>query len=153
MALQKINKYFNKIKAKSPYYFTTVILHPSLKRAYFCNKWKQQPQQWKYTKRCIETLFNEYITEQESEDIKEIIKLQCRKVPYTSSNNSGNKYSQSLLIDKSFTSLYSQKRIKLTTKLNRYYNTGLKFIKIQGKDNSKVNNIIPDPLNQQLIVG
>jgi len=40
MALEKLNKYFNKIKLKSPYYFIAVILHPSLKRAYFYNKWK-----------------------------------------------------------------------------------------------------------------
>jgi len=38
MAIQKINKYFNKIKDKSPYYFTTVILYPLLKRAYFHDK-------------------------------------------------------------------------------------------------------------------
>ena len=43
MAIKKINKYFNKMKAESPYYFTTVSLYPSLKRAYFCNKWKQWP--------------------------------------------------------------------------------------------------------------
>jgi len=40
MALQKLNKYFNKIKAKSLYYFIVVILYPSLKRVYFYNKWK-----------------------------------------------------------------------------------------------------------------
>ena len=40
MALQKLNKYFNKIKLKSPYYFIAAILYPSLKRAYFRNKWK-----------------------------------------------------------------------------------------------------------------
>ena len=43
MAIKKINKYFNKMKAESPYYFTTVILYPSLKRAYFYNKWKWWP--------------------------------------------------------------------------------------------------------------
>ena len=101
----------------------------------------------------METLFNEYITKQEGIDIKEIVKLRRRKVLYTSSNNLGNKYLQSLLINKSLTSLRSQKRIKLTTELNRYYNAGLKFIKIWGKDDSKVNDVVPDPLNWQLIVG
>ena len=43
MAIKKINKYFNKMKAESPYYFAAVILYPSLKRAYFCNKWKRWP--------------------------------------------------------------------------------------------------------------
>lgn len=100
----------------------------------------------------METLFNEYITKQEGKDIKEVVKLWYRKVPLISSDNLGNKYSQSLLINKSLTSLRLQKRIKLTTKLNRYYNIGLKFIKIWGKDNSKVNNVVLDPLNQQLIV-
>jgi hypothetical protein len=41
MALQKINKYFDKMKAESPYYFAIVILYPSLKRAYFRDKWKR----------------------------------------------------------------------------------------------------------------
>jgi hypothetical protein len=41
MAIQKINKYFNKIKAESPYYFVIVIFYLSLKRAYFRDKWKQ----------------------------------------------------------------------------------------------------------------
>ena len=95
----------------------------------------------------METLFNEYITKQEGKDIKEIVKLWCRKVPYTSSDNLGDKYSQSLLINKSLTSLRSQKQIKLTTKLNRYYNAGLKFIKICNKNGNKVNNIVLDPLN------
>ena len=74
MAIQKINKYFNKIKAKSPYYFTTVILSPSLKRAYFRNKWKQWPLQWKHAERCIETLFNDYINEQVDKEDKELTK-------------------------------------------------------------------------------
>ena len=38
IAIKKINKYFNKIKAKSPYYFTAVILYLSLKHTYFHNK-------------------------------------------------------------------------------------------------------------------
>ena len=38
MAIKKINKYFNKIKAKNPYYFAAVIFYPSLKHAYFFNK-------------------------------------------------------------------------------------------------------------------
>ena len=39
MAIQKVNKYFDKMMDESPYYFTAVILHPSLKRAYFRDKW------------------------------------------------------------------------------------------------------------------
>ncbi len=31
------------MKDESPYYFTAVILHPSLKRAYFRDKWKRWP--------------------------------------------------------------------------------------------------------------
>jgi len=41
----------------------------------------------------METLFNEYITKQEGEDIKEIVKLRHRKVPHTSSNDLGDEYS------------------------------------------------------------
>jgi len=33
MTIQKINKYFDKMKAESPHYFATVILHPFLKHA------------------------------------------------------------------------------------------------------------------------
>ena len=153
MALQKINKYFDKMKAESPYYFAAVILHPSLKRAYFRDKRKRWPQQWKHAKRCIKTLFDEYITEQEGKDIKEIVELRRRKVPHISGDDSGDEYLQSLLIDKSLTSLRSQKRIKLTTELDRYYDAGLEFIKIWGKDDSEVNNVVPDSLNWWLTVG
>ena len=41
MAIKKINKYFNKMKAESPHYFAAVILYLSLKRAYLRDKWKQ----------------------------------------------------------------------------------------------------------------
>ena len=41
MAIKKINKYFDKIKAKIPYYFAAVIFYLSLKRTYFYNKWKR----------------------------------------------------------------------------------------------------------------
>ena len=41
MAIQKVNKYFNKFKAESPYYFAAVILYPSLKRAWFADKWRK----------------------------------------------------------------------------------------------------------------
>jgi hypothetical protein len=81
----------------------------------------------------METLFNKYITEQEGEDIKETVKRRRRKVPYISSDDSGDKYSQSLLIDESLTSLYSQKRIKLITKLDCYYNAGFEFIRFGTK--------------------
>ncbi len=54
MALQKLDKYFNKIKAKNPYYFIMVIFHPSLKHAYFRNKWKRWLQWWKYAERYME---------------------------------------------------------------------------------------------------
>jgi len=63
MALQKLNKYFNKMKAESPYYFIAVIFYPSLKRAYFRNKWKWWPQWWKHAERCMETVFDNYINE------------------------------------------------------------------------------------------
>jgi len=75
MAIEKINKYFNKIKAESSYYFAAVILHPSLKRAYFRDKWKRWPQWWKHAKRCIETLFNDYINKQVDKEDKELVKL------------------------------------------------------------------------------
>ena len=93
----------------------------------------------------METVFNDYINEQVGEE-DEVVKPQCRKVPL-SGDDSGDKYSQSLLIDKTLTSSHLQKRIKLTTKLNHYYKAGLKLIKIHNKNSSKVSNIIPDPLN------
>ena len=115
MAIKKINKYFDKIKAESPYYFIIVILYLSFKRAYFRNKWKWWLQQWKYAKRYIETLFNDYINEKIDKEDKELIKL--------------------------------------ISKLNCYYNIGLKFIKIRFNNSNKWNNIIPNPLNWQLKIG
>jgi len=95
----------------------------------------------------METVFNDYINEQVDKEDEEVIKLQCRKVPCTPSDDSGNKYSQSLLVNKDFTSSRSQKQIKLTTELNYYYNASLKFIKIRDKNGSEVNDVVLDPLN------
>ena len=53
----------------------------------------------------METLFNKYITKQEGKDIKDVVKLWRRKVPLISSDDLGNKYLQSLLINKSLTFL------------------------------------------------
>ena len=61
---------------------------------------------------------------------------------------------QLLVIDKSLISFRcSQKRIKLASELNCYYNVGLKLIKIHTNDGNEVNNIIPNPLTQWLKVG
>jgi len=55
---------------------------------------------------------------------------------------------QSLVIAKSLTSLKrNQKRIKLASELDCYYNAGLEFIKINSEDGNKWNNIVPNPLN------
>ena len=95
----------------------------------------------------MEIVFNNYINMQVDKEDKEVVKLRRKKIPYISSDNLGNKYSQSLLVDEDLTSLRSQKRIKLTTELNRYYDVGLKFIKIRNKNGSKVNDVLLDPLN------
>ena len=61
---------------------------------------------------------------------------------------------QSLVIDKSLISFRrSQKRIKLASELNCYYNVGLKLIKIRTNNNDEVNNVIPNPLTWWLKVG
>jgi len=61
---------------------------------------------------------------------------------------------QSLVVDKSLTSLKrNQKRIKLASELDCYYNAGLKFIKIRSKDGNKRNNVVPNPLNWWLKIG
>ena len=95
----------------------------------------------------MEIVFDDYINKQINEENKKVVELQHRKVLCISGNNLSNKYLQSLLVNKNFISSHSQKQIKLTTELNYYYNTGLKFIKIRNKNNSKVNNILPNPLN------
>jgi len=64
-----------------------------------------------------------------------------------SSDDSSDEYPQSLLVNEDLISLRSQKRIKLTMELNRYYDAGLKLVKIYNKNGSKVNDVVPDPLN------
>ena len=93
----------------------------------------------------MEIVFDDYINEQVGEEDK-IIEPQCRKVPL-SGNNLGDEYSQPLLVDEMLTSSHSQKCIKLTTKLNCYYEAGLKLIKICDKNGSKVSDVVPDPFN------
>jgi len=101
----------------------------------------------------MEIVFGNYVNKQADKEDKEVVKLQHRKVPCISGDNSGNEYSQSLLVDENLTSLRSQKWIKLTTKLNRYYDAGLEFIKICDKNGNKVNNVVLDPLNWWLTIG
>ena len=53
----------------------------------------------------METLFNKYINKQVDKKNKELAKPQYRKASYKSNNNLANKYTQSLVVDKSLTSL------------------------------------------------
>ena len=96
----------------------------------------------------METLFNNYINKQINKEDEELVEPQRRKVPYKFDDDLANKYVQSLVVNKSFILLKrNQKYIKLTSELNRYYNTGLKFIKICFDDSNKQNNVISNPLN------
>ena len=94
-------------------------------------------------KQYLITILNKQIDKED----KKVIELQCKKVFCIFGDNLNNKYLQSLLVNKDFTSLRSQKQIKLIIKPNCYYNIGFKFIKIYNKNNSKVNNIVLDPFN------
>ena len=57
----------------------------------------------------MEIVFGNYVNKQADKEDKEVVKLQHRKVPCISGDNSGNEYSQSLLVDENLTSLRSQK--------------------------------------------
>ena len=153
MALQKINKYFDKMKDESPYYFAAVILYPSLKRAYFRDKWKRWPQWWKHAERCMETIFADFINDQEDEEDEQLVEPRRRKVPRKSDDDSADEYAQSLVIDESLTSTRNRKRIKLASELDRYYDAGLEFIKIRTNDGDEVNDVVPDPLTWWLNTG
>ena len=74
MAIQKINKYFNKIKEKSPFYFAMVILYLLLKRSYFRNKWRNWPIQQKHAEKAIEEVFNTYVNKLTDEEDKDLTK-------------------------------------------------------------------------------
>ena len=142
------------MKDESPYYFAAVILHPSFKQAYFRDKWKRWPPQWKHAKRCIETIFTDYINDQENEEDEKLVELRRRKVPCKSDDDSADEYAQSLVVDESLTSCRrSQKRIKLASELDRYYDAGLELIKIRTDDGDEVNDVVPDPLTWWLKVG
>jgi len=95
----------------------------------------------------METIFTNYINDQEDKEDKKPVKLRRRKVPCKSDDDSADEYAQSLVIDESLTSCRrSQKRIKLASELNRYYDAGLKLIKIRTNNGNKVNDVVPDPL-------
>jgi len=53
----------------------------------------------------METLFNEYINKQVDKEDKEPVEPRRRKVPYKSDDDSADEYAQSLVVDKSLTSL------------------------------------------------
>ncbi len=142
------------MKAESPHYFAVVILHPFLKHAYFRDKWKRWPLWWKHAERCMETLFDDYINEQVDEEDEEPAEPRRRKVPYKSDDDSADEYTQSLVVDECLTSLKrNQKRIKLASELERYYDPGLELIKIRSDDGNERNDVVPDPLNWWLKIG
>jgi len=93
----------------------------------------------------METVFDDYINEQVGKENK-VVEPRRGKVPL-SGDDSGNKYLQSLLVNKTLTSSHLQKQIKLTTELNHYYKAGLELIKICIKNGSKVSDVIPEPFN------
>ena len=55
----------------------------------------------------MEIVFNNYINKQVDKEDEEVVKLRRRKVPCISGNDSGDEYSQSLLVNKNLTSLRS----------------------------------------------
>jgi len=94
----------------------------------------------------METLFDEYINEQVDEEDEEPVEPRRRKVPYKSDDDSADEYAQSLVVDESLTSSKrNQKRVKLASELDRYYDAGLEFIKISSDGYER--NDVPDPLN------
>ena len=101
MAIEKINKYFDKMKDESPYYFIAVILHPSLKRAYFRNKWRRWSQWWKHAERCMENVFDSYIKDQDDEEDDELPEQRHQKVPQKPDDDEVDEYALSLVVDES----------------------------------------------------
>jgi hypothetical protein len=102
----------------------------------------------------METTFAEYISDQEDEEDGEQVEPRRRKVPCKSDDDSADEYAQSLVVDESLTSsTRNQKRIKLASELDRYYDAGLELIKIRTDDGDEVNDVVPDPLTWWLNIG
>ena len=142
------------MKEESPFYFAAVILHPSLKRGYFRDKWRNWPAWWKHAEKAMEEVFNTYIDELTDEEDENPAEERRRKVPRRPGGDSDDDaYEQSLAVDENLVlSIRQQKKQKLTTELERYYEEGLVLQKIK-KDGGEATAPLPDPLNWWLGVG
>ncbi|KAK5157209.1 hypothetical protein LTR16_012490, partial [Cryomyces antarcticus] len=57
MGKQKLDQYWDKMTTETPFYIAATILNPSLKLAYFEDKWRRFPDWHKRAKQQMEKLF------------------------------------------------------------------------------------------------
>lgn len=68
MGKQKLDQYWDKMTQETPIYFAATILNPTLKEAYFKDKWRKYPEWQKRAKQQMEKIFREYIEKGDDED-------------------------------------------------------------------------------------
>ena len=153
MTIQKVNKYFDKFKTESPYYFAAVILHPSLKRAWFADKWRKWPMWVRHAEKSIETLFAEYLEAEDEEEAEELTQPSRRKVPRKPDNDSDDDFEARLIVDEDYaTTTRARKKTKLANELQRYYEAGLELHRWK-EDDEEFTEPIADPLTWWLTQG
>ncbi|KAK5275827.1 hypothetical protein LTR16_012083, partial [Cryomyces antarcticus] len=77
MGKQKLDQYWDKMTTETPFYFTATVLHPSLKQAYFQDKWRKYPEWQKRAKTQMEKIYKEYVADahmEEEADVREEIR-------------------------------------------------------------------------------
>lgn len=124
MGKQKLDKYWDRMTTESPFYFAATILHPSLKLAYFKDKWRKFPDWQKRAEQSMEKFYKEYVTDAQVAESDVSYELSNR--PLASSLLPNKPLRAHLRVDEQY-SLHgrSTKRRKIESELNEYYRDGL----------------------------
>jgi len=86
----------------------------------------------------MESVFASYIEDQDDEEDEELPEQHRQRVPRKPDDDRVDEYALSLVVDESLsTSTRAQKRIKLASELERYYDAGLELQKIVNEDGNE----------------
>lgn len=133
MGIQKMAEYWDKLSTETPYYTAATILHPSLKFAWFEDKWRGYPGWAKRAGDRMKSFFKEYadaaIEREVERDAVTDLSPQARrrrKKPYSRHSSSGSSSSDDYLqVNEDYsTTVRARKKARIETELTSYYKEG-----------------------------
>lgn len=136
MGKQKLDQYWDKVTTETPFYFAATVLHPSLKQAYFQDKWRKYPEWQKRAKMQTEKIYEEYVADahmEEEVDVREEVWLVAPLNDHLTTHK--NFLRAHLQVDEQYSSHgRSNKRQRIESELNKYIDDGLVDLDTIGDD-------------------